>query len=147
MTSNQRILIYYDGTEEARSAIIRASRIALALDAHIHVLTVVDTSTAIMSTSGMLCEPAYALIENRARDVLQEAIDHMTASGIKVSGHFAIGKVVERIAQHAEMLDADLVVVGHRRRYGLARWLGGAPTYSELVDRAQGRTVITVALA
>jgi nucleotide-binding universal stress UspA family protein len=146
MTSSQRILIYYDGTEEARSAIVRASRIALALDAHIHVLTVIETSAAIVSTSGMLCEPTYVLIENRARDVLQEAIDHVTASGIKVSGHFAVGNVIERIAQHAEMLDADMLVVGHRRRYGLARWLGGAPTYSELVDRAQGRTVITVAV-
>jgi nucleotide-binding universal stress UspA family protein len=137
MTSDQRILIYYDGTEEARSA----------LDAHTHVLTVVDTGAAIMSTAGLLCDLAYVGIENTTRDLLKEALDHMKASDIMVTGHIAVGNVVNSIAQHAEMLDADLLVVGHRIRRGIARWLGGPATYSELVERSKGRTVITVALA
>ena len=146
MNSDQRILIYYDGSAEAKSALVRAGRMAVALDAHTHVLTVVDTGTSVVSTAGLLCDLAYVGIENTTRDLLKEALDQMSESGIVVSGHIAVGNVVESIARHAEMLDVDLLVVGYRNRRGFARWLGAAATYTGLVERAKGRTVVTVPL-
>jgi nucleotide-binding universal stress UspA family protein len=50
------------------------------------------------------------------------------------------------MANYAGLLNADLLVLGHRNPRGLARWLGQPSNHAELVKRAAGRAVITVPL-
>jgi nucleotide-binding universal stress UspA family protein len=144
MQGQKNMLIYYDGSEEAGSALRRVGRLAPALAAQIHVLTVADIASAMAWSTGMLTDIAYDRIESAARLVLHEALDIMTKSGLMAAGHVAFGNVVDSIVKHADLLNADVIVVGHRSRRGLARWWSASPTHAELLERASGRAVMAV---
>jgi nucleotide-binding universal stress UspA family protein len=144
MRGYQNILIYYDGSEEAESALRRVGGLGSALTAQIHVITVADMASAIAWSAGMLSHIAYDRLESTARLVLDEALDTMTQCGIVAAGHMAYGNVVDSIVKRADLLNADVIVVGHRRRRGLARWWSTSPTHAELLERASGRAVMAV---
>lgn len=143
MTTPSRILLYYDGSREARSALSSAADLALALDAHIDVLAIAGTDLA-TAFGGDLSEQAFIEIRQMTVAVLEEALDHMTSSGVPVHGHVAYGDVLGNISKHVGLLDADMLVVGHRTRGRLARWLGRRFTYADLVERCHGRLVVTI---
>jgi nucleotide-binding universal stress UspA family protein len=144
MQKPTRILLYYDGSPEARSALHRAADLALALGAHADVLAVVDTGSTMSVGEWYLSDIAFGKVRHAMMGALKEALDHMTGFGIAAQGHMAFGTVVDSISRHAGMLDADMLVIGHRTRGRLARWLGGS-THAELVERCKGRTVVTIA--
>jgi nucleotide-binding universal stress UspA family protein len=144
MRGHQSILIYYDGSQEAGSALRRMGRLASAPTTQIHVLTVADTTSAIAWSTGMMSDLTYIEIEATAQMVLNEALDMLTKSGIMAAGHVAFGNVVDSIVQRADLLNADVIVVGHRGRRGLARWWSTSPTHAELLERASGRAVMAV---
>jgi nucleotide-binding universal stress UspA family protein len=85
-------------------------------------------------------------MEGAARQALKEALDHLRESGTVARGHVAAGNVVDSMARHAALIDADMLVLGHRNLHGLARWLSAPSSYAELVRRVAGRAVITVPL-
>ncbi len=144
MSKPSRILLYYDGTREARVALQRAADFAHALDAHTDVLAVVDTGAALAATGWYLSDLACATIQDQALITLREALDHMAGNGIEAKGHVAFGDVVDSISRHAGMLNSDMLVVGHRPRGKLARWLGGGYAHTDLVERCSGRVVVTI---
>jgi nucleotide-binding universal stress UspA family protein len=53
---------------------------------------------------------------------------------VNAQGHFAFGHPIDEIANLANELQVDLVVVGHRCRTGLSRWWMGAGN-TPLLDR------------
>jgi nucleotide-binding universal stress UspA family protein len=85
-------------------------------------------------------------MEGTAKQNLKEALDHLRESGTVARGYVAVGNVVDSMANYAGLLNADLLVLGHRKPRGLARWLGQPSNHAELVKRAAGRAVITVPL-
>jgi nucleotide-binding universal stress UspA family protein len=50
MPDHYNLLVYYDGSPESRSALLRATRLGYALTATVHVLSVVDIGSAIGSS-------------------------------------------------------------------------------------------------
>lgn len=82
----------------------------------------------------------------RGGQILKEALNHLRESGTVACGYVAVGNVVDSMANYAGLLNADLLVLGHRNPRGLARWLGQPSNHAELVKRAAGRAVITVPL-
>jgi nucleotide-binding universal stress UspA family protein len=81
---------------------------------------------------------AYDRIESAAQLVLREALDLTTRSGLMAAGHVAFGNVVDSIVTHADLLNADVIVVGHRTRRGLARWWRASPTTRNCSSGLQG---------
>jgi nucleotide-binding universal stress UspA family protein len=139
----QPILISYDGSAEARSALNRAGEFALTCGREIYVLAVVDTASAVASSLGMAGSTAYVEIASATAILLDEAVLCLKARGTTVHGHVSLGRVVDCIAEHAAIVDADVIVLGYRQRSRLARWWDSGPTMDELLVRA-GRTVMTV---
>jgi len=90
------MLIYYDGSEEAVSALRRVGRLAPALAPQIHALTVADIASAMAWSTGMLTDIAYDRIESAARLILYEVLDMIIKSGLMAAGHVAFGNVVGR---------------------------------------------------
>jgi nucleotide-binding universal stress UspA family protein len=146
MPDHYNLLVYYDGSPESRSALLRATRLGCALTATIHVLSVVDIGSAVGSSVGYVTDMACVQMEGATKLVLKEALDHLRESGTVAHGYVAAGNVVDSMARYAGLLDADLLVLGHRNPRGLARWLGQPSNHAELVKRAAGRAVITVPL-
>jgi nucleotide-binding universal stress UspA family protein len=146
MPNHFNLLVYYDGSPESRSALLRVTRLGFALAATVHVLSVVDIGSAVGSSCGYFSDVACLQMEGAAKQTLKEALDHLRESGTVARGHVAIGNVVDSMARYAGLLNADLLVLGHRNPRGLARWLGQPSTHAELVKRAAGRAVVTVPL-
>jgi nucleotide-binding universal stress UspA family protein len=146
MRDHYNLLVYYDGSPEARSALLRVTRLAHALRATVHVLSLVDIGLAVGSSLGNLSDVACRQIEETVRLILQEALDHLTESGTVARGYVETGSVVDSMATYAGLLDADLLVLGHRNARGIARWWATPSHHTELVKRSAGRAVITVPL-
>ncbi|MFM0556734.1 universal stress protein [Paraburkholderia sediminicola] len=146
MPDHYNLLVYYDGSPESRSALLRVTRLGYALTATVHVLSVVDIGAAVGGSLGYLSDVACSQMEGAAKQTLKEALDHLRESGTVARGYVAVGNVVDSMANYASLLNADLLVLGHRNPRGLARWLGQPSNHAELVKRAAGRAVITVPL-
>jgi nucleotide-binding universal stress UspA family protein len=146
MSSYQKILLCYDGTREGRKALRQGANLAIALKAETHVLAVVDMRSSIAQSAGLLTDMACGRFEDAARDILQEGVDWLTERGLPAQGHFAFGHPIDEIANLAERLHVDLVVVGHRCRNGLARWWMGAGN-TPLLDRVSCSILVAVCAA
>jgi nucleotide-binding universal stress UspA family protein len=146
MPDQYNLLVYYDGSPESKSALMRVTRLGCALTATVHVLSVVDIGTAVGSSFGHLSDVACSQMERAIRQTLKEALDHLAESGMVAHGYVAMGNVVDNMTAYAGLIDADLLVLGHRNSRGLAKWLGQPAHHVQLVQRAAGRAVITVPL-
>jgi nucleotide-binding universal stress UspA family protein len=144
MADHYNLLMYYDGSPESRSALRRVTHLGYALAATVHVLSVVNIGSAVGSSLGYLSNMACLQIEGTAREILNEALDLLRESGTVARGYVAVGNVVDSMARYAGLLNADLLVLGHRNPRGLAKWWGQPSNHVELVKRAAGRVVITV---
>jgi nucleotide-binding universal stress UspA family protein len=61
------------------------------------------------------------------RRVLEEGVATLRERGFPAQGHLARGEPVEQITEAARRLEADLIIVGHRRPKGWAdRWWRGS---------------------
>jgi nucleotide-binding universal stress UspA family protein len=147
MTQSGSILVYYDGSAEAKCALERTGKLASSCGKKVHVLVVTDTVSAIASSAGMLSGAAYSVMVGATSVILDEAVLHLTAQGTVPRGHASQGGVVDAITRHAALVDADMIVVGYRRLRGLAKWLSSYPTLDQLVERSAGRTVVAVPVA
>jgi nucleotide-binding universal stress UspA family protein len=146
MASYKRILLCYDGSREGRKALRCGAELALDLKAETHVLAVVNVRHSIAQSGGMLTDMACGSLEASAREVLQEGVNWLSERGVAAHGHFAFGNPVDEIAALARTLEADLVVVGHRSRSGLARWWMGSEN-TLLLDRVSCSILVSVSCA
>jgi nucleotide-binding universal stress UspA family protein len=119
----KHILVAYDGSQQAERAFDFALTLAGKFDAALHVLAVarppelsedVETEAIIDST----------------RDEFQRQFGPLQAkvakTGIKASFVVTVGHPAEQIVHYAETHGIDHIVLGHRGRSFVARWLIGS---------------------
>ena len=118
-----RILVAYDASEPAERAFDLALELARAFRANIKLLSVVQ-----------LPEPA-AMVESTA--VLESATEHYQeafarcraradAQGVRLNAEVVVGHPAEQIVYDASERGADLIVMGHRGKSLVQRWLLGS---------------------
>ncbi|WP_258048608.1 universal stress protein [Burkholderia anthinoferrum] len=144
MSALSRMLLVYDGTDEAQAALARCSALSRALSAAVDVVAVVDPATANAQSAGLLSDLAHRRLEEFARDDLQRALGTLADDGIVARGFVRFGRAADAVAAHAMTTRADLVVVGHRARSGIARWWRGRPVHFDLAERLRGVSLIVV---
>jgi nucleotide-binding universal stress UspA family protein len=140
MASYKKILLCYDGSREGRKALRCGADLALDLKAETHLLSVVDMRSSIAQSAGLLTDVACGSFEKTARDILQEGVEWLTERGVTAQGHFAFGHPIDEIANLANELHVDLVVVGHRCRTGLSRWTASRAAFWWRVRRRKSRS-------
>lgn len=123
-----KILVAYDGTESAESAFEQAAQLARSAHRPLHVVAVawsaeVETRVAIEMK---IKEYTTMLDELRAR---QRNAD------LELEVEIAEGNPHEQIVHAAKRLDADLLVIGHRRR-GLMHRLAEMSVAKRVIDHA-----------
>ncbi|MFL9937334.1 universal stress protein [Paraburkholderia sp. RL18-103-BIB-C] len=138
------MLLFYDGSAEAKSALFRCAELSVALAALVDVVTVVDFLDANAICAGMLTDVAATQMEEQARSGLKDAIDELGLNGVAARGHVAFGRVADAISQMTELLKSDVMVVGHRTRTRFARWYSDRPLHVDLVERVKGTMIVTV---
>lgn len=118
-----RILVGYDGSEQAKRAFQFGLELARLYQARVLVLAVAQ-----------LPEPA-AMVESTA--FLDEAEAHYSESfgnlrtaaqtaGVELETRVVVGHAAEQIVHYAATEKADLIVVGHRGKSLIQRWLLGS---------------------
>ena len=127
-----RVLLAYDGTREGRTALREGAIMAKRFDSAIFLLCVVAETPGVR-----LGEAAFAgaiAQSTESYEVLfNEAMERLRQLGYQPNGRIVIGEPAAEIAAYAREVDADLVVVGHRKKSLLERWWSGE-TGAYLVD-------------
>jgi nucleotide-binding universal stress UspA family protein len=119
----QRILLAYDGSAPAHKAFERCLEMSQRNAAQLAIVAVVRP--------GELAEEVEteAVIDN-ARVRLQSELARLQqvaqAAQVRAAVHVRVGRLAEQILAAATECDADLIVIGHRGRGLLERWLMGS---------------------
>jgi nucleotide-binding universal stress UspA family protein len=122
-----KVLLAYDGSIQGRRALREGAKLAQLCDAEVFLLAVVEISS-IMTPEAGLAIP----IEQQAADykaILAEGTERLKALGFSPTSRLEVGDAGQKIAEVAEEIGANLVVVGHRPQGPLARWFGSVGSY------------------
>jgi nucleotide-binding universal stress UspA family protein len=119
----KRILVAYDGSEPANKAFELALDLARKYGSEIKVLAV-----ARPPEFGDEVETEAVLENSRKhyRQVLKPVKERLAASGLVHEVEVATGHPAEHIVMSAEQWHATLIVLGHRGRALMGRWLVGS---------------------
>src|SRR3954471_11533392 len=116
-----RVLLCYDGTQEGRRALRQGADVVVGLKAEDYLLAICRSlvTTAIPDA----VTPELVNGEDRhATALMEEGVRWLQERGVKAEGSLEFGNPAECIAEVAERIGADLIVLGHKTRGRLARW-------------------------
>jgi nucleotide-binding universal stress UspA family protein len=138
-----RVLLCYDGSREGRNALRQGGDVVLCMKSEAYLLAISQSLVASAIPEGVT--PQLCVQEDeRANVLLQEGIEWLRARGVIASGSLEYGNAVDRIAETAQRIGADLIVVGHKPRSRLARWWSESDEQS-LLDRVTCSILVAAA--
>ena len=126
-----KVLVAYDGSEPAGHALTRAAQIAQRGDAEVTVISVVPLQASGPRSAGPVISGD---VEEHGRE-LDEALAKLKEAGVEAAKLEAVGHPAESIVDEAERGKFDLIIVGHRGRHGVQRFLMGS-TATRVVTHA-----------
>jgi nucleotide-binding universal stress UspA family protein len=133
------ILVPTDGSPGAEAAAAHAIDLALATDATLHVVHVVDAGVVPVDGSSTV----LAELQRAGQRALDAIIDRAEAAGVSsIQASVLSGTPYRSITDYAEDEGVDLVVMGTHGRTGFDRYLLGS--VSERVVRLTDRPVLTL---
>ena len=120
----KKVLLAYDGSIEGRRALREGAKLAQLCRAEVFLLAVVELSPIMAPDAGL----AVPIDEQTAgyKAVLAEGVERLKALGFSPTARLEVGDPGQKIADVAEEIGAQLVVVGHRPQGRLARWWFGS---------------------
>ena len=128
----KRILLAYDGSVEGRTAVREGALLARQCGAQVFLLSVlVDTGTLLLAD--VADAGASVQMEDAFMDVLKEGVARLRQLGFDPVAKLVRGEPAEEIGTFARQIEADLIVVGHRRQSAFDRWWSG-PRGAYLID-------------
>jgi len=128
----RKIILAFDGSQEARTALREGALLALRYDATVWLLCVLPDNASIMMAEGVQPGAAEHLLA-ASGEMVDEGLAKLRELGLEASGHVARGDPATTISAFVRQVGADLVVLGHRRRSFLERWWSG-PSGAYIVD-------------
>jgi nucleotide-binding universal stress UspA family protein len=135
------ILVPTDGSEGAAAAIDPAAALATIFDATVHVVSVVDTSTATIEAGAW--DMVGDSLQVAAEDAVAETEAALADRGVQsVETAVRPGSPYRVLREYVTANDLDLVVMGTHGRSGIERYLLGSVT--EKLVRTSPTPVLTV---
>lgn len=138
----RKVLLAYDGTVEGRSALRQGADVALCMKSETYLLAICQSYLSSAVPEGVTPELARCEDE-RAQALLDEGVQWLEEHGVAAEGALEYGNAADRIAEAAERVCADLIVVGHRHRSRLARWWSESDEES-LLERVTCSVLVAV---
>ena len=120
----RKVLLVYDGSIEGRRALREGATLAQFCRAEVFLLAVIELSSIMTPDAGL----AIPMDEQTAnyKATLAEGVERLKALGFSPTARLETGDPGQKIADVAEEIGAQLVVVGHRPQGPLARWWFGS---------------------
>lgn len=120
----KRIVVGFDGSDEARRAACWAAEFARMRQARLDLVAVVrppDVASDVETEDFIeRSRQHYAALVESMRELLAQD------GGGRVTAHVLVGHPAERLICYAEEHKASHIVVGHRNRSAIQRWLVGS---------------------
>ena len=116
-----RVLLCYDGSRQGRRALRQGADVVIAMKSRAFLLAICRSLVANSIPEGVTPE-LVRCEDERASALLEEGVRWLQERGVAAEGAIEYGNAVDTIADTAQRIDADLIVLGHRRRGPLARW-------------------------
>jgi nucleotide-binding universal stress UspA family protein len=127
----KKILIGYDGSENAKRALDRAIALASLDGTSLRVVVAVNTILTVYGPSAPYYPPGYQeQVMKEGKSLLDLAVKRAKEAGVKVAGSVEDGHPAEIILDLSESEGIDLVVLGRRGISGLERFLLGGVSSS-----------------
>lgn len=137
-----KILIPTDGSNRTQDAIDHGIGLAVAFDATVHALYVIETKAHYVFTSAGHDPAEMDEYREYGREIVENVVDAAVEEGLDGEGIVKTGSVAEEIVKYADEQDMDCIVVGAQGRSGIDRYLIGSTT--EKVVRTSNVPVTTV---
>ncbi len=129
--SYKKILVGYDGSQNAKRALDRAVALASGTGAALRVVVAVSTILPVYGTSAPYYPADYAEeVTKEGKKSLDEAIAKAKQSAQKASGAVMDGHPAQMILESADKEGCDLIVMGRRGISGVERFLLGSVSSS-----------------
>jgi nucleotide-binding universal stress UspA family protein len=121
----RRILLAYDGSQEALVALREGALLARRCRAHVFLLSVIPELPGVKLAEGMSGTVISHQIE-KYEALLARGVEVLGRLGLSPIARLVIGEPALEIGAFATEIGADLVVLAHRRQNLLQRWWSGA---------------------
>lgn len=139
----RKVLLCYDGTAEGRRALRQGADVVLTMKSEAYLLAICQSLIASSIPEGVTPELARCEDE-RAQALLDEGVQWLLDRGVAAAGSLEYGSAVDRIAETAGRIGADLIIVGHRHRSRIARWWSESDEES-LLERIDCSVLVAMA--
>lgn len=119
----KKILVGFDGSEQSAKAFLQAIDLAKKYDAEIEVVAVArpPEPPEMVETEAML----ESATEHFRKEFAH--LKHKTEnSGVKIHFTVMVGSPADQLIHRANEINADLIVLGHRGKSYIQRWLLGS---------------------
>jgi nucleotide-binding universal stress UspA family protein len=127
----KKILVGYDGSENAKRALDRAIALSAEQGAAIRVVVAVSTIMMVYGPTAPYYPPGYPEeVTKEGRKLLEAAVNTAKVAGRNASGSVEDGHAPEVILNLAEREGVDLIVLGRRGISGVERFLIGGVSSS-----------------
>jgi nucleotide-binding universal stress UspA family protein len=138
----RKVLLCYDGSREGRRALRQGADVVLCMKTEAYLLAIDRNAVASAIPEGVTPQLAECE-EARAAALLEEGVRWLTDKGVRAEGSLEYGNAVDCIAETAERIGADLIVLGHKSRGSLARWWSTSDEES-LLERVRCSILVAV---
>jgi nucleotide-binding universal stress UspA family protein len=120
----QKIILAYDGSLESQQALFNCKELSLWQHANVYLLSVAPYETiSISHEASHFNEPEKKIEEERRLKILNEGVEQLNDAGLETIGEFIKGDAVDQIVKYATNIEADLIMLGHKRHGNwLERW-------------------------
>jgi nucleotide-binding universal stress UspA family protein len=108
----KRILVVLDDSERSARVMARASSIAIAFSSDLHLISVIEIPWTVASKEE-LETPELQFERKKLVNYQKELIDeYLVRCNLNVESHVSIGNPANEILDYADVIGADLIVIG-----------------------------------
>ncbi|MDE2403524.1 MAG: universal stress protein [Sphingomonadales bacterium] len=122
----RRILLAYNGTTYATVALRQGAELARLCGAELHLVGIVATTGGFAIAQAAGPQDVWGLEQQHLRKALEAAAQEIAGKCVHLVSVIREGDPASEIVAYANEIKADIVVIGHRDRSVMARWLGGS---------------------
>jgi len=122
----RKILMAYDGSDFSEAVLGQGTDLASLCKAQLHLLGIVATTGAMAIAESLGPSDVLGFEQRDLQRVMDAAAPAIESRGLAVISCVRFGDPAAEIVAYAREVDADLIVLGHKSRGTLTRWLQGS---------------------
>jgi len=122
----RRILLAYDGSSVSDAVLRQGAELARVCKAEVHLLGIVATTAAMAIAESIGPTDVLGFEQRDLQRLVDAAVQDIRGQGLSVTASVRFGDPAVEIVAYAREVDANLIVLGHKSRGTLTRWLQGS---------------------